>query len=680
MGLPPVQLDYVLLKGGMDQITPTLNLANGVARQAQNFECNISGGYSLISGYERFDGHSAPSYQSDQAHPFISVAAFTNTPTVGQTLTASGGASGVIAYISALTMVIVKSSGTWATGETVAVGATAIGTVDSVTVSPTNAKEKYQIKNAVADIYRADIAAVPGSGNVRGVVEFADTVYAFRNNAGGTAVDIYKSGATGWTQVALYKTVSFTTGGTGVPVDGNTLTKGGVTATIKRVVRTSGSWAAGTAVGKLIITTPAGGDFSAGVATAGSVNVTLDGIQTAITIAPSGNYEFQEYNFAGQAGTTRIYGCDGVNKLFEFDGDVYVPIATGAVTDTPTHLACHKHFLFAALGSSAMYSTAGLPYDWAAGAGEIATGATLTGLKVMSAGDNTSSLGIFSREKTTVLYGAGTDTFQLVAYDTSAGALPFTILNMGQTFAYDDSGLIAVQTSEQLGGFTSATFTNSISPYVMSRLNTATCAMVNRQKNQYRVFFNNGDGLYVTVVGGKLLGCMPVFFPDVVNCAYSGRTSTGTDVSYFGSDNGMVYQIDKGTSFDGVAMDYFLQLNYSTAKSPRTLKRFRKASIEVMAPYSAIAEFSVSYLLGYDSFEYNQSNAESISQYISDGRWDSFTWDDFFWDSSGTEPINVELNGTAENIALFFAGSSDYVPPFTINSILMHYSPRRMMR
>src|SRR4029077_15916152 len=134
------------------------------------------------------------------------------------------------------------------------------------------------------DNYRADIAAVPGSGPIRGVVATkftgADVVYAFRDNAGATGLDIYKTTTGGWVKITYYNEVYFTAGGTGIPADGNTLTEGGVTATIKRVVLESGSWAAGTAAGRFIVTNPAGGNFSNGAATAGSVNVSLSGIQT----------------------------------------------------------------------------------------------------------------------------------------------------------------------------------------------------------------------------------------------------------------------------------------------------------------------------------------------------------------------------------------------------------------
>jgi hypothetical protein len=36
-------------------------LPPGIARRAANFECSITGGYTRIEGYERFDGRPSPS-------------------------------------------------------------------------------------------------------------------------------------------------------------------------------------------------------------------------------------------------------------------------------------------------------------------------------------------------------------------------------------------------------------------------------------------------------------------------------------------------------------------------------------------------------------------------------------------------------------------------------------------
>lgn len=683
MTFPVPQLDAIMLRGGLDMVTPTLSLSAGAARQALNFECNVTGGYSRIPGYERVDGHISPTAAANAGtHAYIGFVFFVNLPTVGQVVTASGGATGVVARINGNVMVITKITGTWAVSETVVQGALSIGTIWSIVAGPVDPQDDAISRAAVADIYRSAISAPPGSGPVRGVVEFNDVVYAFRDDITSINLDIYKTTTSGWVKVPYNKSVLFTAGGTGIPNDGDTLTQGAVTATILRVVRQSESWQSGNASGQFVITTPAGGNFAAGAATAGTVAIALSGAETSQSLLAGGKFSFEEHNFGGQANTNRIYGCDGVNPLFEFDGTVLVKIPTGATGDTPLKVLEHKGYLFAIIKGSAIHSAPGLPYDFTAlsGAYEIATGADITDAISMPGAQSTGTLALFNRGNTNILYGNSPSDWNLTPYNNGTGSLPFSAQNMAATFVFDDRGVNSVQTSLQFGNFTQSTITNAVLPFINDKINKMVASTLCRRKSQYRLFFNDGYGLVITVVNNKLLGCMPIYFPDAVTCIYEGKTSTGVDVIYFGSDNGMVYQMEIGTSFDGVAMDFYLITNYSNSKSPRTLKTYRKALPEISSEQGAYVAFDFSYVLGYNSSEYNQPVQSTYSAYTGQIQWDQFIWDNFFWDSNRVEPLEIDLDGTAENISIVINGSSNYIPAFSLNSILVHYSPRRMMR
>jgi hypothetical protein len=120
-----------------------------------------------------------------------------------------------------------------------------------------------------------------------------------------------------------------------LPLDGDTLTQGAVTATIKRVMWQSGSWSGhGCGPVRGDATPPGGISRPATATTTSGAVVTLSGPQSAITLAPGGHFEFVKANFSGQLVTRRIYGCDGVNQCFEFDGTTLAPIATGPVAQT----------------------------------------------------------------------------------------------------------------------------------------------------------------------------------------------------------------------------------------------------------------------------------------------------------------------------------------------------------
>lgn len=174
---------------------------------------------------------------------------FFNVPTLGQTITqlVSGATGTVAAVVTAPTPYVVLTQVTGSFDQTNTLttpGPVQIGSATDLTVGLT-AKTKAIYTAAAADVYRALIQKVPGSGPVRGVVAMAfsgvDHLYAFRDNVGATAELLYKATTSGWVLVPYYDIVSFTAGGTAVPLDGDTLTQGGVTATIKRVMWRSGA-------------------------------------------------------------------------------------------------------------------------------------------------------------------------------------------------------------------------------------------------------------------------------------------------------------------------------------------------------------------------------------------------------------------------------------------------------
>lgn len=681
-----VEYDVIKLKGGWDQATPTLDLPSGFVRDALNFECNLTGGYTRIAGYERFDGHTSPS-TAVYATVFIS-GNFTNTPVSGDTLT--GGTSGatgtVIATGSAGAnqyVAVTKKSGSYTVGETVSVGAGVVGTVIVPTQGIT-AVNHASYTALAADVYRADISAVPGSNAALGAILFNDVIYAFRANSGGTAVDLYKSSAAGWVNVPFYKEVYFTAGTT-EPAEGATLTQGGVTATIKRVVIQSGAWT-GTAAGKFIITTPSGGNFAAGAATAtGGTTITLSAVEAAITFATGGvngsKFEMVMGNFAGGVATNRVYGCDGVNRAFEFDGDILVPIDTGlGAADAPKHIAVHASCLFLAVGASLTGSSPGEPYNYQAisNAFEVGAGEVITGLKVLPGSSNTATLLVTSHSNTFMLYGQDTTDFNFVTYNSGAGSMDYTIQNMADTYMMDDRGLVSLKTSLNFGNFEQNTLSFRINQFISQHRTKVSCSTLDRQKSQYRIFFNDGFGLYLTMVNGSMVGIMPVYFPNPVFHADEKKYADGEEASFFCSTDGFVYQLDKGSSFDGAVIDAFITMNWNAINNTRLRKRFRKAAIEVSG--NSYSEINFGYFLGYASSQISQPNATSYANNLQATVWDSFVWDSFVWDGRTLTPTECEMSGTAENVAITIRSGTAYFQPYTVNSIVVHYTNRRGMR
>jgi hypothetical protein len=677
--LPPVQYDLIKLAGGLDQITPTLSLPPGYARRAANFECSLNGGYTRIAGYDRYDGRASPADARYNVLTRTVVAAVV----VGNTVTgATSAATGKVIAVSGSSVVITRETGTFAVGENLLVSAVNVGAVTAITGSVPDGLTDATYKLLAANEYRASVLAVPGSGPVRGVRWYKGNVYAWRNNAGGTALDIYKSSASGWTAVALGKQMAFDTGSV-VILEGNTVTgaTSGATGVVSRVVVESGTWVTSTAAGRLILSSSTGTFVAAeNLTVSAAVRAKAGGAATSITLSPSGRVETVVANFGGGGDNKRIYGVDGVNRAFEFDGTTYVPLNTSMSPDVPTKISAHKQHLFLAFGSSLQFSAIGEPYSWSPilGAGEIAMNDLITELILLPGDQSSGALAVYTKSDTSVLYGSSEANFALSTFNVGTGSMPFTAQNLDQTYVLNERGIMALGTTLNFGNFATATLTMNLRPYIQANRTLASASIVNREKGQYRVFFSDGNALYLTMGNGNYMGAMPVQYPDPVLCASEGERADGTEMSFFGSDNGFVYQMDTGSSFDGDDIVSNISLVYNSVRSPRLRKRFRKASVELTGDSYSLFQFGVDF--GYRTQEIDQPADSTHANDLRASFWDSLEWDNFVFDGNDLIPSEVELAGTAENLGIRISSVSNLIQPFTVNSIILHYTPRRGLR
>ena len=676
---PKVNYDLIRLGGGLDQVTPTLSLPPGVARRAANFECSITGGYTRIAGYERFDGRPSPS----SATYNILVCTFTGTVTVGQTVTGSiSAATGRVIAVTVASVVITRETGTFVINDVLNNGSGTVATVTAVQGVSADGLTDATYQNLAADNYRADITAVPGSGSVLGVAYYNGVCYAWRNNAGGTAAVMHRSSSSGWVAITLGKTMSFNNGTVLIP-DGVTLTgqSSGATGVVARTVLEDGTYASNDAAGQLILSSvtgvfTVGENLRIGATTYAHVLT----VPVQITLAVGGRYETTIANFGGGTANYKLYGASGVNSAFEFDGTTYVPIRTGMAVDTPLHICFHKQHLFLSFGASVQFSALGYPYQWTPllGAGEIAMNAEVTNMLVLPGDQSSGALGVYTRSDTSVLYGTSSANFSLSTFNSGTGAIAYTAQNMDQAYVLDDRGIISLGTSLNFGNFVPASLTMNIPKFIEQHRGLAVGSTVNRDKGQYRVFFSDGTGLYMTILNGQVLGSMPIQFGHNINCSVDSEAPSGGTVQFFGSTNGFVYQMDLGTSFDGDFIPANINLVYNSTKSPRILKRYRKAAVELSG--DSYAEIQFGYDLGYRTAALTQPDDASYQNDLRSSYWDDMSWDNFVWDGSDISPSEIEVTGTAENMAIRVSTNSDLFEPFTVNNIIVHYTLRRGLR
>lgn len=527
-----------------------------------------------------------------------------------------------------------------------------------------------------ADVRRALITAPTGSGPVRGVCYYAGSTYAFRDNAGGTAGAMWKSSAGGWVAVALNEEVAFTNANVSVG-DGDTLTQGGVTAAVNRVIVETGSLASGVNTGRLIISTRLGGNFAAGAATStGGGTLTLSGVQTAITLPAGGRYQFDIANFFGQATSIRMYGCNGVGKAFEFDGTTFVYLNTVATTDTPKYIKVHRKYLFVAQGSSAMNSSIGTPYRWVAaeGALENPVGDTITGFAAL-AGE---ALGIFARNSSFALTGASPATWSLQNIRPDVGAVPYTVANMSDVYFLDDRGVTSVRSAQEYGNFQDATLSRKIQPLIDRIRSLVVGSYVVRQRGLYVLMMSDGTTLTMGATNGQVAGFLEGALPFVPSCMWSGEDENGLERVFVGATNGYVYEMDKGSTFDGAAIEAALKLYYYNSKSPRVRKKYRKMILEMSAILYAEIRFAAEY--SYGSTQVGQLASSAFTVNGSGGSWDATLWDSFVWDAQDINQPELPMDGTGINVSLTFYSNTKLDFGHTLQGAILHYTPRRLQR
>jgi hypothetical protein len=758
-GFPKIAYDLVPLAGGLDTSTPTLSLKPGVARDILNMECSVSGGYSRVSGFERFDGRTSPAdavatalqitigsatsgfwssglwapgfwapgfwASTVPAAPTAPTSAGFWSPgfwadglwapgfwaavlssggggtvspppagpsfdvTAGAVVTgAESGATGVVIapvkYVPGSTtqgtLYITKATAEFIPGEVLLIDGTprALFT-DYGYASPTTPLESAMYGHLATLPYRDDIGPVPGSGPVRGVAYFDGSVFAWRDSESGSELRIYRSSPSGWVAVPLGEEIEFVNANDAVQ-EGDTLTQGGVTATIRRVVVETGSLQSGTNTGRLVLSNRTGGSFSAAGATSTGVGaLTLGGAQSAISLTPGGRVQAFVANFGGASATRRIYGCDSVNRAFEFDGAIYTPISSGMPVDAPTNAVAHKNHLFLSFGPSVQFSALGAPYSFSPvfGAGEIALAGNVTCFATQPGDQSSAALAIYTASETAVLYGSDSSTFDLKTFSDGSGAAPYSAQKLSSTYVFDARGVTSLEATMNFGNFATASLSLNIRTWVQARRNLVMASSYSRERSQYRVFFADGSALYTTIANGVFVGSSPVQLGTPVFCITEGESDLGQETSYFGSTDGFVYRLDTGTSFDSRPIDWYALMVWNAVGSPRVIKRFYRASFEVTG--ESFSTFDFSYELGYGSIEREQGLTMEYDTGVSPSAWDyGGSWDSgILWDGRQISPVEVEMSGSAENVAIRIGGSSAYFGQFTFNSYIMHYAARR---
>jgi len=668
--------DYFPMGGGLDLATPALSVRPGTLLDCINFTPDINGGYRLSGLYERLDGRLPP---SDALYYMLEVAD-ESSYSAGDSIT--GGTSGATAeVINTATgfLVITELVGTFTATESI--GATTVTTVEEVS-GESSMETELQYRSDAQDHYRASIAAVPGSGPVRGVWQHKAKTYAFRDNAGATAVDCYKATASGWSQIVFASHYVRYDAGVSAFAVGDVVT--GVTSTatgtVHRVVIHTGSFT----TGYIVLTSVTGTFVDNEALQVSAVTVaTSDGASSAMSLPAGGLYQFDSHNFLGGSTSYYAYGCNGVGPAFEIDdNDVFSPILMAEIdgapdSNTPHLIEIHKGQLFLAFDNGIIEHstiTDAMTFDGFLGSVEFGLSEDVTGMLSIAGG----VLLLFTRRQTWALYGNNSTDWSMQSASDNTGAILYGVAPIGRVYAWDDQGITRMDRVQAFGDFQSATVSKNIRRALSSNINNLVGTVTYKDRDQFWYVLSSGDVIvaYVSEQGFVEYGWLSLGFTPT--CAYNAPDETGTERIYIGSDDGFVYEMNKGMAQDGEIMEFGYRSTYNHMKSPRLRKSFKHLQAEIETP--SIASFDIATEYDYSaSYAANNIDIGSMSS-GGGGFWGTALWDNFSWGAQDIPTDEISITGTGINISIIVYGTSKLLDPFTVQGFMIHYIPRRISR
>ncbi len=658
MAYAPVRQATIVFNGGLDLVTPPTQVDGGRLLVCKNWVADPTGGYREFDGFERVDGQTSPTEGTFVSVTMDDTSGFVVGETVNQATTL---ASGVILQIETEGLYLVSTTGSFLdtfviTGVTSA--ETEAATSDGFAGVLLNDDETLnEVRYTKELFYRDLIAKVPGEGSVTGAFHHQAIRLAVRNAVGGAEAKLFKSTTSGWTEIDLGHIIFFDTL-LNEPDIGTVISDGtGNSATVLRVVvalvgGTTGyvvvsGFTTGFAISDVM-------DFNGGATTFATVTVAA----AANTLSASGRYEWLAHNFKAVDSTSfLVYAANGLDSAFEVDpvNSVFIPIIsdqTDLATDTPSYLAVYRNHLF--LGFDAGFMRNSLPgnpyvFDAAAGAQENATGAPVTGFDSVPA-----ALLTYTQRQTLQMVGrtaqSTTDPFFIDTASARTGGSPYTVQHIGTSHSLDDRGIIPIDRVDAFGDFENAAITKRIRPLINDFKPDAHASVVIGRDNMYVLFKQNGEGITTTFMEDNSAAFAQIDLGVSVECASNGEDETGAERILVGSDDGFVYELLRGRSFDGEVAERWLRPVYHHHNSPGVRKRWKRAFLNTIVDGRATLTIATDY--GFGSIESRDHVPDDAPTTGISALWDVAEQDISAWDASILSNAYVDLKGHGDSIGL----------------------------
>lgn len=337
------------------------------------------------------------------------------------------------------------------------------------------------------------------------------------------------------------------------------------------------------------------------------INVGAAWSTLATASALGGTIRGADFNFDG---THRIFFVDGVNGpgIFEDDTDTMTfPSGYPADVVGAKYVAQFKNAIFVAKGTKLIFSA---PFSYtdfsaASGGGVINIAHTITGIIAFR-----EQLIVFSRNKIVRLVGDTIENFTLQPIAEDIGCIDGdTIQEVGGDVMFlAPDGLRTLSATERIGDFGLDVASKSIKKDIdrFVQLSSTFCSVVLREKAQYRVF-----GYITSEQKDTAKGIIGTKFVDQGGTGFSWAETKGIkarvsdsrytdlgEIIVFANEDGYVYRLEQGSSFDGSNIEAIYQSPFMPINDPQIRKTFHRLTLFVDP--DGLFEFELSIRLDFE--------------------------------------------------------------------------------
>ena len=120
-----------------------------------------------------------------------------------------------------------------------------------------------------------------------------------------------------------------------------------------------------------------------------------------------------------------------------------------------------------------------------------------------------------------MLYGSNITDWDLKSHSEESGAVEWSISKIGAGVYLDDRGLTTLAATDRYGDFKASVISENVEPFLKKMLGAVQSSARIKEKNQYRLFFDDLHCLTMTIKGSKIAGFTKQVYDKLPVCVCS---------------------------------------------------------------------------------------------------------------------------------------------------------------